>query len=638
MSGEPERKNTYKILIENRDYSVWSLHDPLTFEELYNFTIPSTQPPPHNIQPLSQKYFNKDIFETNASTSTPPTIIHSPIREAEQLAGILVLNGNKTYGLSANKKKLLYKCIPDDKRLPFFFVPYEMKPSYSKYYLNKYVLFRYNNWNSKFPHGTLVHTLGDMDKLDAFYEYQLYRKSLQVSMTELLERAKKAVNNTDIDDTIKHNSNFMFEDRTKTHRVITIDNPNTVDFDDGISIRRTGGAPDETYTISIYISNVFIIIETLNLWNSLTKRVSTIYLPDRRRPMIPSILSDNLCSLREGTRRFTFVCDFIVKNGEILDFCFNNAYIYIEKNYTYATAAGSGDTDFALLQSVTKQIENSGVKSPNDVVAFWMIKMNSVCAEKMMNYKNGIYKSGGCSIPTAVAAATTTTCSHFTSPSRAAPQNFENGDGGGGCAAVEEETRRVIRSWNNTSGQYMYFTQQTPHDFLGKTYIHITSPIRRLVDLLNQTIFLQNLGLITEISNEAREFLNRWMGEIEYINTSMRAIRKIQTDCYLLQRCMENPDVLEKTYEGIVFDKLVKGDGGLINYMVYLQELRLLSRISILGGGGCVAMENFEKRMFRIIIFDDKDSLRRKIRLHMVDFATPSLAAPPPQEKNEENV
>ena len=35
------------------------------------------------------------------------------------------------------------------------------------------------------------------------------------------------------------------------------------------------------------------------LWRSFTKRVSTIYLPDKKRPMLPTILSDCLCSLQE---------------------------------------------------------------------------------------------------------------------------------------------------------------------------------------------------------------------------------------------------------------------------------------------------------------------------------------------------
>ena len=30
----------------------------------------------------------------------------------------------------------------------------------------------------------------------------------------------------------------------------------------------------------------------LNIWESFSRRVSTIYLPDRKRPMLPTILSD----------------------------------------------------------------------------------------------------------------------------------------------------------------------------------------------------------------------------------------------------------------------------------------------------------------------------------------------------------
>lgn len=582
----------YKILIDNRNYDAWSIHDPITFKEIYKCNSESIDNI-YNINPLSQKYFNKDIFEI--TTENEIKLLFSPIKEVEQIAGILVLNGNKTYGRSLNKKKLLYKCIPDDKRLPIFLIPYEIKASFSKNYLNKYVLFRYNNWDNKQPQGILVNSLGDVDKLDAFYEYQLYRKSLQVSMTELLEHAKSATKEKNtIDELIQHNSNFMLEDRTITHRVFTIDNNNTVDFDDGISIKYN--KEDNTNIISIYISNVFFIIETLKLWSSLTKRVSTIYLPDRRRPMIPSFLSDNFCSLCEGKKRFTFVCDFIIKNNEIIDIKFNNAYVLIDKNYKYTNVIN--DKDYNIIYNITNKLDKC-IKTPNDIIAFWMIKMNSICAEKMILYKNGIYKSGGYII---------------------APHNLHNFLPEN-QSIILDETRRVIYSWNNTSSQYMLFQQYIPHEFIGKTYTHITSPIRRLVDLLNQTIFLQNIGLVKNISIDAIHFLDKWLSEIEYINTSMRSIKKIQTDCFLLQKITENPEILEKEYYGVVFDKLIKGDGGLIYYMVYLEEIKLLSRFSILFNNTNKnnIMENYEKRKFKIFLFEDKDNLRKKIRLQLIE-------------------
>ena len=53
----------------------------------------------------------------------------------------------------------------------------------------------------------------------------------------------------------------------------------------------------------------------------------------------------------------------------------------------------------------------------------------------------------------------------------------------------------------------------------------MTSPIRRLVDLLNMIQFQKNLGMI-QLSSSAHEFYNMWISRLPYINITMRAIRK----------------------------------------------------------------------------------------------------------------
>ena len=58
-----------------------------------------------------------------------------------------------------------------------------------------------------------------------------------------------------------------------------------------------------------YISNVVFWMEILDLWESFDDRIATIYLPDRKRPMLPTILSDALCSLQENRIRFAFTLD-----------------------------------------------------------------------------------------------------------------------------------------------------------------------------------------------------------------------------------------------------------------------------------------------------------------------------------------
>jgi exoribonuclease R len=63
-------------------------------------------------------------------------------------------------------------------------------------------------------------------------------------------------------------------------------------------------------------------MDVLNLWDSFSRRISTIYLPDKKRPMLPTILSDCLCSLQENVRRVAFVMDVFIKENEIIDIKF----------------------------------------------------------------------------------------------------------------------------------------------------------------------------------------------------------------------------------------------------------------------------------------------------------------------------
>ena len=76
----------------------------------------------------------------------------SPFRK-QVLPGILVLSGN-TYG--RYKNKLYYKCIPNDKSLPVFLVPYQEKNiNFNKSKIDKFVLFVFQKWTDK--HLSLIH-------------------------------------------------------------------------------------------------------------------------------------------------------------------------------------------------------------------------------------------------------------------------------------------------------------------------------------------------------------------------------------------------------------------------------------------------------------------------------------------------
>jgi len=114
------------------------------------------------------------------------------------------------------------------------------------------------------------------------------------------------------------------------------------------------------------------------------------------------------------------------------------------------------------------------------------------------------------------------------------------------------------------------------------------------------------------MSADAKEFLNKWMTQMEYINTSMRYIRKIQTSCELLSHCFQHPEMMENQYRGVVFDKIVKNDG-FITYMVYLGKLKLLSRITTQ-----TDVPNYSYHDFNMYLFEDEDKIKKKIRLQII--------------------
>ena len=65
------------------------------------------------------------------------------LESMEVIPGVLVLEGNKTYG--KRNKKYYYKCIPDDKEASYILVAYSVKLGFNKNIKNKYVYLNTKN-------------------------------------------------------------------------------------------------------------------------------------------------------------------------------------------------------------------------------------------------------------------------------------------------------------------------------------------------------------------------------------------------------------------------------------------------------------------------------------------------------------
>lgn len=559
----------YKILINDRNYTEWSLVDSNTLSVVENC----------GIDPIKDKLFSSDVFDIKDGNVQ---YLHSSVRLLQTIPGILVLNDGKTYG--KYKDKFIYKCIPDDKRLPIFIIPYSLKISFSKNVDNKYIVFKFDNWVGKHPQGTIISVLGDVDKLEHFYEYQLYCKSLYASIQNFNKAATNALKLKTDDELITniiHKKSL--KDRT-SELVFSIDSNQTTDFDDAFSITHID---TNSYKLSIYISNVPLWMEELQLWDSFSQRIATIYLPDRKRPMMPTILSECVCSLCQNVIRLAFALDIIIVNGEIVSYTFENVYVKLYKNHVYESDELKKDVNYQVMYEEVDKLTNiykytTKIKTSYDMVAYLMILMNYYSAIEMIKYNNGIYRSVEIN-------------KNVYKPSN-----------------LPHDVNKFLTIWNSSSGQYDLYDDRKCHEFMNlDSYIHCTSPIRRLVDLLNMAKLQINLNMV-QYGESYEKFYNNWVNKLDYINTTMRSIRKIQSDCNLLELCSNNPEICEKQYDGYVFDKIIRNDG-LYQYIVYLSELKMASRITI----RCDLID-YSVNKFKIFIFNDESSLKKKIRLQLL--------------------
>jgi hypothetical protein len=586
-------------------------YQQVTYDSLLEKNI---QPQPIE-NPFKHKLFNKDIF-TYDTSNHKLNIVHSPIRSQKDIPAVLILDGNKTYG--RKKDKLLYRCIPNDITIPSFLVPYDTKSlPFSKVIFNAYVTISFVSWTEKekHPFGVLSQFIGSVLKKEHFYEYQIYCRGLNDTLQKTIKDTSKSLEKyadmLDVKEII--NRYPQIEKRIDMNEwfVFTIDPSGSTDLDDAYSIK-TINKDMAQYMISIYIPNVPLYIDILHLWGSLSDRISTIYLPNKKRPMLPPILSDSIISLIENSKpKCAFSMDIYITNSEVIDIQFKTTLVKISKNYAYEEKGLLKNTHYQLLFDITTSLFKSNkykyidqIKDSHDLVAYLMIFMNYKCGVRLKEGRGGIF--------------------------RATVQKTI--DINGKCLLdeceknsaillnkVDKDVSNFLKIWNSsTSGSYVLYSDiksndELYHNILNlEAYIHITSPIRRLVDILNMTQFIKMYDML-DLSESAYDFYISKCEELNDMNNKMKQIRKIQTECELLNMLNTNIDLLTKQYKGYNFAKKPSLKSvGFFEYSVYLPDLKIVTKVV------CeLDMEDYNMNMYSLYLFEDENRFNKKIRVSL---------------------
>ncbi|MBS3734115.1 MAG: ribonuclease R [Phycisphaerae bacterium] len=124
--------------------------------------------------------------------------------------------------------------------------------------------------------------------------------------------------------------------------IATIDPPSARDFDDAISVTQE---PDGRVTLGVHIADVAHFVRPGGALDDEAKqRGTSVYFPTRVLPMLPEVLSNGVCSLQEGVKRFAKSV-FITYNdkAEPVESRFCESVIQSNKRLTYAEAQGICD-------------------------------------------------------------------------------------------------------------------------------------------------------------------------------------------------------------------------------------------------------------------------------------------------------
>jgi len=114
----------------------------------------------------------------------------------------------------------------------------------------------------------------------------------------------------------------------------TIDPADAKDFDDALSIEKLENG---NWEIGIHIADVSYYVKPDSIIDKeAVSRATSIYLVDRVVPMLPEILSNNVCSLRPNEDKLCFSAVFeITDDAEVIGEWFGRTIINSDRRFTY---------------------------------------------------------------------------------------------------------------------------------------------------------------------------------------------------------------------------------------------------------------------------------------------------------------
>ncbi len=275
-------------------------------------------------------------------------------RANPQVVGTIVVDAERTY------------LEPDNKRLrnKITIVPGEndVNPQ-----TNYKAIVTIISWGTQFEHpeGTLDKILGPKGDHEVEMESILFDKGFMAGFPAGVEDEAQAIANKE---------KPIPEEEIATRRdfrqtlTFTIDPVDAKDFDDAISYKELDNGHLE---IGVHIADVSHYVRPGTQLDKVAReRGFSVYLVDRTIPMLPEVLSNDLCSLNPEEEKLAFSVIFeIDQNGKVYNTSFEKTIIKSDKRFAYEDAQKSMDEngvhskELSIINAIAKKLRADRMKA-----------------------------------------------------------------------------------------------------------------------------------------------------------------------------------------------------------------------------------------------------------------------------------
>ncbi len=259
-----------------------------------------------------------------------------------------VVNRNREYivgTLSSNRNT--HFVIPDNSKIHTdFYIPKE----YLKNAKNgDKVKIKFRDWpaRAKNPYARIVEVFGKAGNNSAEMHAIVAEFGFDTQFDDAIEKAANQLPKTIHKDEVSKREDY------RSISTFTIDPADAKDFDDALSFQKLKNGNTE---IGVHIADVSHYINPTDVIDKeAIKRATSVYLVDRTIPMLPEVLSNNICSLRphEESLCFSVIFEFD-SDANVKDYRFAKTVIYSDHRFSYEDAQEVIDSEKGLYAEELK--------------------------------------------------------------------------------------------------------------------------------------------------------------------------------------------------------------------------------------------------------------------------------------------